>query len=154
MAVEIMVLTEAHEAGLRALVVGENWRQFEVDFFEARHRPWERIYVAVLDSAVVGFIEGTFSDSGEFDSGELPPPRARIMNLLVDSLSRREGVGTALMHQITKDAVASTLQAVVLYADPRDSAGRMAFFARCGFRRLRGTEMLGAELGTVVERTT
>ncbi len=153
MAVEIVAWTEDDEEGLRSLVVAENWRQFEVDFFEKKHRPWERTYVAVLDAAVVGFVEGTFCDSSEFDSGEFPPPRARIMNLLVSSLARREGVGTALMQRFAADAAAVGLESVVLHPDPQDSAGRRAFFTRFDFDRVRDTEMLGAPVQSVLNRT-
>ncbi|MFE6946412.1 GNAT family N-acetyltransferase [Streptomyces chartreusis] len=142
-------LTDTHDSSLRALLISENWHTHAASLIDDRHRPWERIYVALLDGEVVGFVEGTFSDMSAFTSGEFPPPRARIMNLLVSSARRRNRVGSGLVQRFAADAQAMHLDGLVLFPDPREPEERMAFFADCGLRPVIGSELLGASLESI-----
>ncbi|HEY5833693.1 GNAT family N-acetyltransferase [Streptomyces sp.] len=153
MAVEITELSDVYDADLRALLVAENWRTLAEGLIDARYRPYERLYVALRAGTVVGFAEGTFHDGAEFGSGEYPPPRARVMSLLVSSQARREGVGTALVRRFASDAQAAGLDALVLYPEPRDAAARLAFFTRCGLSKVAAGELFGARLGAVLAST-
>lgn len=139
MTLKIVELTDAHDSSLRALLIAAS-------LIDDRHRPWERIYVALLDGEVAGFVEGTFGDMSAFTSGEFPPPRARIMNLLVSSAHRRNRVGSGLVQRFAADARAMHLDSLVLFPDPREPEERLAFFADCGLRPLVGSELLGASL--------
>lgn len=142
-------LAEEHESSLRALFVAEGLALHAGALLDHCYRPYERLYVALADSAVVGFIEGTFTDREIFGSGELPPPRARIVQLVVAAHSRRTGIGSALVGGFAIDAEAARLDSLVLYPEPDRADVRRAFFHHCGMRPVLGTPLLGARLNTI-----
>ncbi|MCX4617874.1 GNAT family N-acetyltransferase [Streptomyces mirabilis] len=86
-----------------------------------QQRRYEKLYIAVIGDEVVGVVEGMFADMEAFGSGELPPPRARIVNLLDSSHHRRTGIGSTLVQRFVIDA-----QAAQPGAAPRASRGRRA----------------------------
>jgi ribosomal protein S18 acetylase RimI-like enzyme len=149
MTVEVSELAEGHESSLRALLVAEGMGLHAEALLDHGYRPYERLYVALAGSAVVGFIEGTFTDREIFGSGDIPPPRARIVQLVVAARSRRTGIGSALVGRFAVDAEAARLDSLVLYPEPDRADVRRAFFHHCGMRPVSGTPLLGARLDTI-----
>jgi ribosomal protein S18 acetylase RimI-like enzyme len=149
MTLEVTALAEEYESSLRALLVAEGVGLHAEALLDHRYRPYERLYVALAGSAIVGFIEGTFTDREIFGSGELPPPRARIVQLVVAAHSRRTGIGSALVGRFAIDAEAARLDSLVLYPEPDRADVRRAFFHHCGMRSVTGTPLLGARLDTI-----
>ncbi|MFE9941942.1 GNAT family N-acetyltransferase [Streptomyces hirsutus] len=149
MTVEVTELAEEHESSLRALFVAEGMGPHAEALLDHRYRPYERLYVALAGSAVVGFVEGMFTDREIFGSGEFPPPRARIVQLVVAVHSRRTGIGSALVGRFAIDAEATRLDSLVLYPEPDRADVRRAFFHHCGMRPVTGTPLLGARLDTI-----
>ncbi len=146
---EITQLAGEHESNLRALFVAEGMGSHAEALLDHRYRPYERLYVALQGSAVVGFVEGTFTDNEIFASGAFPPPRARIVQLVVAVHSRRTGIGSALVGRFAVDAEAARLGSLVLYPEPHRADARRAFFHHCGMRPVTGTSLLGARLDTI-----
>ncbi|MGW5353362.1 GNAT family N-acetyltransferase [Streptomyces sp. NPDC004031] len=142
----------AVDEGLRALLVEEDWAS------RARVEPVrgseERLYVALDDHRVVGFVEGHVEVSSGFENGQYPPPRGRIVNLLVVTAHRRSGTGAALVRRFAADCAAAGCDSVVLFPNQHRPAGRLAFFSACGFLPISGSAMLGATTAALTERVT
>ncbi|MEV6081298.1 GNAT family N-acetyltransferase [Streptomyces sp. NPDC052069] len=149
MTVEIAEFSDVHRDGLYALFTAEEYRD-QAERLKLNQHLYEKRYVAVRGEEVLGFTEGTFLDFSEDESGSYPAPRARVLTLLVSSAARRERIGSDLLSRFAADARDAGLDAVVLYPDPHDPAGRLAFFKRCGLEKLSAGEMLGARLRTVL----
>jgi GNAT superfamily N-acetyltransferase len=147
MTARIVELEDVHDAGLRALLVAEECPHDALSLIDFRYRPYEKLYVALADGGVVGFLEGTLVDAGE-PGGGYPAPRARLMKVIVSSRVRGRGVGTALVRAFVADARAARLEGLVLHPDPQESGyeRRMAFFASCGMRETDSPGLLGARL--------
>jgi ribosomal protein S18 acetylase RimI-like enzyme len=151
--VEIANMSTEHDAGLRDLLLAEGWASHAKRLLNGPSSLNPELYVALISGTVAGFAEGTFNSAGEFDSGDYPPPQARIESLLVSSQARRLGVGTALVRRFVTDAQAADLSSVLLFPSLFDPAGRLAFFESCGFTKIDGSELYGAPLQTVLSRT-
>ncbi|MGW3819641.1 GNAT family N-acetyltransferase [Streptomyces sp. NPDC005046] len=151
MIAKVIELDDAHDAGLRALLVAEECTHDALSLIDLRYRPYEKLYVALTDADVVGFLEGTFVDVSE-PGGGYPAPRARIMKLIVSSRFRRRGIATALVRKFVADARAAHLDSLVLYPDPQKSGyeGRMAFFACCGMQKTDSPGLIGARLACIL----
>ncbi|MFJ3692122.1 GNAT family N-acetyltransferase [[Kitasatospora] papulosa] len=147
----VIELDDVHDAGLRALLVAEECTHDALSLIDFRYRPYEKLYVALTDADVVGFLEGTFVDVSE-PGGGYPAPRARIMKLIVSSRFRRRGVGTALVRKFVADARSAHLDSLVLYPDPQESGyeRRMAFFASCGMQKTDSPGLIGARLACLL----
>ncbi|MGW3668107.1 GNAT family N-acetyltransferase [Streptomyces sp. NPDC005141] len=148
MTVKITELTDGHVSSLHALLMAEEMGYHAQSLLDQPRR-YEKLYVAVLDEQVVGFLEGTLIDMEVFASGELPPPRARIMNLLVSSQHRRNKIGSALVQRFVVDAQAALRGSLVLFPERHEAEGRTAFFTACGLHPVETTELLGAPLETI-----
>ncbi|MFI8437342.1 GNAT family N-acetyltransferase [Streptomyces sp. NPDC079020] len=152
MTVEITEYRDTHREALHALFTAEDYRD-QAERLKLGQHLYEKRYVAVRDEAVLGFVEGTFLDRSDFEPGLFPAPRARVMTLLVSSATRRERIGGTLLRRFATDARDAGLDALVLFPDPHDPAGRLAFFRRCGLEKVASHEMLGAHLRTVLANT-
>ncbi|MFF3940414.1 GNAT family N-acetyltransferase [Streptomyces phaeofaciens] len=151
MIAKVIELDDSHDAGLRALLVAEGCLHDALSLIDIRYRPYEKLYVALADADVVGFLEGTFVDVSE-PGGGFPAPRARIMKLIVSTRFRRRGIATALVRRFVADARAERLDSLVLYPDPQEAGyeGRMGFFACCGVQKTDSPGLLGARLASVL----
>ncbi|MEE1736625.1 GNAT family N-acetyltransferase [Streptomyces sp. BE147] len=152
MTVEITEYRDTHRDALHALFTAEDYRD-QAERLKLGQHLYEKRYVAVRHDAVLGFVEGTFLDGSGLEPGLFPAPRARIVTLLVSSAARRHRIGSTLLHRFATDALDAGRDALVLFPDPHDPAGRLAFFGRCGLEKLPSGEMLGAHLRTVLANT-
>jgi GNAT superfamily N-acetyltransferase len=151
MIAKVIELDDSHDAGLRALLVAEECTHHALSLIDDRYRPYEKLYVAVTGTDIVGFLEGTFEDMGE-PGGGYPAPRARIMKLIVSSRFRRRGIATALVRHFVAAARSAHLDSLVLYPDPQESGyeGRMAFFTCCGLKETDSPGLIGARLACIL----
>jgi GNAT superfamily N-acetyltransferase len=109
------------------------------DLCDYPDQPWP-VYVADID-VPVGVLQGRFDESyderyAHYVPAGHPPPQAWIFDIVVDSDSRRQGIGSALIQRFAVDAAEAGCTYVALEVNLQHGDGlptRLEFFRKQGF---------------------